>query len=282
MRAARAVIVIPSLFALTIKVIGNEQLATFAAFGGFATLVLAGFGGTRWDKARSHLALAAGGVVLIAIGTAVSSSTPLAAVVTLAVAFVVLFAGILGPNAANGATSALVAYVLSAATPGTPASIPSRVGGWLLASAAGTIAVIATSPSRRPDRLRAAISACASSLADELEALAGGRSDRELQVATVAATDDLRAAFTAAPYRPIGLGVPDQAVGNLVEGLDWCTSLVGDAVAGGGGPAELERPGRRRAAGSRGRFAAPSRAWPPATKRRTWTLRPWRSSGSPP
>ena len=41
LRAIRAVIVVCGLFALTDQVIGNLQMATFAAFGGFATLVLA-------------------------------------------------------------------------------------------------------------------------------------------------------------------------------------------------------------------------------------------------
>ena len=47
MRAVRATIVIPSMFAITSKVIGDPQMALFATFGGFATLVVTGFGGTR-------------------------------------------------------------------------------------------------------------------------------------------------------------------------------------------------------------------------------------------
>src|SRR5215469_11200428 len=58
MRAARATIVMPSLFALTFEVIGNPQMTLFAVFGSFATLVLASFGGTRRDKAIAHLGLA--------------------------------------------------------------------------------------------------------------------------------------------------------------------------------------------------------------------------------
>jgi len=54
MRAVRAAIVVPSLFALTFKVIGDPQMALFATFGGFATLVIANFGGTRKDKFVAH------------------------------------------------------------------------------------------------------------------------------------------------------------------------------------------------------------------------------------
>jgi hypothetical protein len=56
---------------------GNSQMALFAAFGGFATLVFAAFGGTRNDKLIAHVALAIAGVVdggkLSATGAAASS-----------------------------------------------------------------------------------------------------------------------------------------------------------------------------------------------------------------
>ncbi len=112
MRAVRATIVVPGLFALTFKVIGDPQMALFATFGGFATLIFAAFGGTRRDKAIAHLGLAVAGSVALIIGTAVSGITWLAALVTIPVAFAIFFAGVIGPNAASGVTAALLAYVL--------------------------------------------------------------------------------------------------------------------------------------------------------------------------
>src|SRR3954447_26453355 len=100
LRAARTMLVVPGLFALTYQVIGDLQMATFAAFGGFATLVMAAFGGTRRDKLIAHLGLAVAGSALLIIGTAVNDNTALAACTTLVVAFLVLFAGVSGPNAA--------------------------------------------------------------------------------------------------------------------------------------------------------------------------------------
>src|SRR6266700_8404599 len=44
LRTLRAVLVVPSLFALTYEGFGNLQMALFAAFGGFAHLVFAAFG----------------------------------------------------------------------------------------------------------------------------------------------------------------------------------------------------------------------------------------------
>ena len=144
------------MFAFALEVLGNIQMATFAAFGGFATLVLVSFGGSRRDKLAAHVALAVAGSVLLTIGTAVTSSTALAAIVTLPVAFVVFFAGVAGPNAAAAVNGALLAYVLPAASPGTLSMVPDRLAGWWLASVAGTAAVLVLSPSTRGDRLRAA------------------------------------------------------------------------------------------------------------------------------
>ena len=61
---------------------------------------------------------------------AVSSSTLLAAIVTVPVAFTVFFAGVIGPNAASGAIAALLPYVLPAASPGTVSMVPDRLAGW--------------------------------------------------------------------------------------------------------------------------------------------------------
>src|ERR1700741_1770624 len=91
MRAVRATVVVPSLFAVTFKVIGDRQAALFATFGGFATLVIAGFSGSRRDKLAAHLGLAVSGSLALIIGTLVSGTTWLAAVVTIPVMFAIFF-----------------------------------------------------------------------------------------------------------------------------------------------------------------------------------------------
>jgi uncharacterized membrane protein YccC len=230
LRAIRATVVVAGLFAFTDKVIGNLQMATFAAFGGFATLVLASFSGTRRDKLLAHTALALAGSVLLTIGTAISSSTAIAAIVTVPVTFVVFFAGIAGPNAASGVTGALLAYVLPAASPGTTAMIPDRLAGWWLASVAGTAAVLLLSPRARADPLRAAAAKLAVAIADELDAALRGAPAEPGLAASIAAKQELVTRFTATPYRPVGLNAPDQALANAVELLEWCTALLADCI----------------------------------------------------
>jgi uncharacterized membrane protein YccC len=232
-RALRATVVVPGLFAITDVVIGNLQMATFAAFGGFATLVLASFSGSRHSKLVAHLGLGVVGSILLVIGTAVTSNTALAVIVTLPVVFCVLYAGITGPNAASGATAALLAYVLPAASPGAIAMIPSRLAGWWLATAAGTLAVLLLSPPVTGDRVRLAAADCASALSNELDAALSGRVGADRAEASMNAKRALMAAFASTPYRPTGLAQTEQAVDNLVESLEWSTTLVHDMVAEG-------------------------------------------------
>ena len=231
MRGVRAMVVASGLFALTHAVFGNPQMATFAVFGSFATLVLASFAGTWRDKLLAHLALALAGSVLLTIGTIVSSSTVLAAIVTVPVTFAVFFAGITGPNAASGALGALLAYVLPAASFSTVAMIPDRLIGWWLASVCGTAAVLLFSPrTSGGNQLSAAASKLANTLADELDAALRGEPAGEYLPSAMAAKEELLARFTAAPYRPTGLATTDQALANGIELLEWCTSLIADAV----------------------------------------------------
>jgi uncharacterized membrane protein YccC len=226
----RATVVVPSLFALTDKVVGDPQMALFATFGGFATLVIAGFGGTRKDKLIAHTGLAVTGSLALIIGTLVSGTTWLAVVVTVPVAFAIFFAGIAGPNAASGSTAAMFAYVLPVVSAGDASTIPSRLAGWWLASAAGTIAVLLLSPRPPGDRLRAAIADLAAELASRLSAAADGVITDPQSMH--AAKERLRTAFLAAPYRPSGLATADQALSSLVQLLQWGASQVSDAFDG--------------------------------------------------
>ena len=230
LRALRATLVVPGLFAFADQVIGNVQMATYAAFGGFATLVMASFSGTRRDKAAAHLGLALTGSVLVVIGILVSSSALLASLVTLPVAFMILFAGVIGPNVASGAMAALLAFMLPAVSAGTGAMIPERLAGWWMASVAATAAVLLLPDRPASGRLHAAGIALADGLADELDAAEAGPPDSGLRDTSLTRNRALRAAFAATPYRPTGLAAADQALANLVESLEWCCSLVGDVV----------------------------------------------------
>jgi uncharacterized membrane protein YccC len=243
-RAARATIVMPCLFALTFEVIGNAQMTLFAVFGSFATLVLASFGGTRRDKAMAHLGLALVGSAALIIGTLVSGIAWLATLVTIPVAFAIFFAGVAGSNAASGVTAALLLYVLPVAGLAEPGTIPSRLAGWWLASIVGTAAVLLTSPRSPGDKLRATTAGAATTLARHISAALNGTATPADREASLAARHQLKMTFTAGPYRPTGLAAPDQALANVVELLEWCAELITDTLDGHvdlarAGPADL-------------------------------------------
>jgi uncharacterized membrane protein YccC len=238
MRTIRAVVVIPSLFAVCYEGFGNLQLALFAAFGGFASLIMASFGGSPRDKAVAHLGLAVTGSIALIIGTAVSGIAWLAALVTIPVAFGIFFAGVAGPNASSGVTAALLAYVLPVASTSTDGMIPARLAGWWLACVVSTAAVLLFSPPSPGDRLRAAAAGSARALAAYLEASVHGRATAADLAACQAAKHELLSAFASTPYRPTGLATADQGLASVVQLLEWCAVLVADAADG---HANLER-----------------------------------------
>src|ERR1700722_16940067 len=71
-RATRAAIVMPAMFALGDKVIGNPQRATFAAIASFATPLLGSFGGPMPKRVQAQAALAVTGGVLVCLDTLAS------------------------------------------------------------------------------------------------------------------------------------------------------------------------------------------------------------------
>ena len=102
-RAGRAAVVMPAMFALGERVIGNPTLATFAAFGSFAMLLLVDFSGTMADRLRAQAGLALAGAVFVGVGTVCSRSPWLAAAGMVVVAFGVLFAGVVSSVLAGAA-----------------------------------------------------------------------------------------------------------------------------------------------------------------------------------
>jgi len=230
MRAARATLVIPGLFAIATKVIHDQQMALFVVFGGFATLVVAGFGGSRRDKLSAHAQLAIVGSIAIIIGTLVSGTPWLAAVVTIPVTFTIFFAGVLGPAPATGTTAALFAYVLPVVSMGGVSTVGSRLEGWWMASVAGTLAVLLLSPRDSGDRVKATTAALASAIAGCLRAASRGEVADTADLK--AATDRMRAVFTSAPYRPTGLAPSDQALASVVQLLEQGGTEISDAFDG--------------------------------------------------
>ena len=132
-RSLRAAVVVPVNFAIGSQLIGNAQVATFAAFGSFAMLIFVNFPGGRVARTGSYLVLAAAGVVLISVGTLVATPDWLAVSAMAVVAFGVLFAGVVSSTLNAGTQAALLAFILAVMLPGVRGDLPERLAGWGLA-----------------------------------------------------------------------------------------------------------------------------------------------------
>jgi uncharacterized membrane protein YccC len=237
-RAARTALVMPAVFALANQVIGRPVVATFAAFGSFAMLLLVDFPGPLRDRLRAQAALAVACGVLIALATLVSQTTWAAALTMAVVAFAIMFAGVVSSVLAGATTTLLLAFILPVSLPGPASSIPERLAGWGLAATASLVAIAVLWPAPARDPVRsAAIAACRGlgrRLRAEVARVRGhdGTEDEHDQAiaAADASVEALQSTFFATPYRPTGLSTAARAVVRLVDELRWLNAIVAESA----------------------------------------------------
>lgn len=222
-RAARAAVLMPTLLAAALFGAHNVQLTTFVGFGTFALVVLANFGGPSSSRTGAYVITALVGAVLIVAGTLAGPVPWLAALTMLVVAFGVQFAGVFGGYIAASQMALLLAFVLAASVPAPPPAIPARVEGWLLASAAATVAALLLWPLHERLPLREQAAAACHSLAELIETRrygAGGDEIRHREQAARDAVLTVRAEYAATQLRPAGPTRRDRAFAELVVELD--------------------------------------------------------------
>jgi uncharacterized membrane protein YccC len=226
----------PAAFALGGPVLGNPVLATFAALGSFAMLLLVDFGGSIRNRLQCQAALAVACMVLITLGTLASRTTWLAAVAIAVLSFGVLFAGVVSSVLASATTSLLLPLIIAVSLHGPASSIPDRLEGWGIASLFSLVAISLLWPAPAHDPVRSsAIAACralAARLRVEIDfVLAGRPADdetkyREALAASDAAVEAVQTGFFATPYRPTGLSTSARALVRLVDELRWLNTIV--------------------------------------------------------
>jgi uncharacterized membrane protein YccC len=230
--AARAAIVMPAVFGFAHGVIGDQDTTLFAAFGSFAILVLADFGGPWRTRLVAYLSLAVAGAFLITLGT-LCSETPWLAVIGMAVVgFVILFSGAINGYFAAAGFAALLLFIIPVAFPGPAAVIPERLEGWALAAGVGICARMLVWPTRPPDTLRATAARACGALADLVDSESSG--DRaavgDKAQAASAAVAEVRRTFVSTPYRPTGPSGPTESLAFLVDALEWLRSVASPAT----------------------------------------------------
>jgi uncharacterized membrane protein YccC len=235
-RATRTAIIMPAMFALGDKVIGNPQVATFAAFGSFAMLLLVDFGGPMVERLQAQAALAVTGGVFVCVATLASQTAWLAAVAMAVVGFGVIFAGVVSSVLAGATTALLLSFILPVSLAAPASAVPDRLAGWGMAGGAALVATALLWPAPARDRLRGAAAAACRALAARLRAgaayLLSGMGeqfalDRDQAAAQAdQAVEALRSAFLATPYRPTGLSTPARTTVRLVDELIWLNGIV--------------------------------------------------------
>ncbi len=226
--AVRAAIVMPAVFAFADKVIGNPQVATFAAFGSFAMLVLVEFSGPTSSRLIAYTSLACAGAANIAIGTLCSRNTWLATGAMAVIGFVILFSGAINGYFAAAGTAALLTFILAVMVAAPVSALPDRLAGWALAAAVGTAAQLLIWPLRVQAPLRSEAARAAAALAG----LAATELERDMQTiadrvrAAGGALRELRGRFLATPHRLSGPTGRQAALSSLVDELDWVFSLL--------------------------------------------------------
>lgn len=210
-------------------VLGNAQLTLFASFGGIAMLLFADFPGTRGARLGAYVGLYAAGLLLIALGTAMSHVAWVAVVGMAVVGFLILFSGVLSAALAGASRAALLAFILPVMVPVPLAEIPARWAGWTLATALAVPMAVFLWPPRDHQRLRTAAAAACGALADQLAAWsahAGPEVLRRTHEAAKAATVALRTQFRRSNVRPVGLTAGSRQLMRLPDRLEWLHTVV--------------------------------------------------------
>jgi uncharacterized membrane protein YccC len=230
-RSIRAAVVMPSLFAVTHFAFSNSQVSLFAAFGAFALMLLVEFTGKPRTRLECYIGLWVVGSVFTVIGTIVSTDKVAAVVVMAVVGFLVLFTGIVAPQAATASTAALLTFVLPVAVAQPASAVGWRMIGWSLAGVCCIASCLLVWPPPWHDNLRGRLSAAVSAVARLAEARAEGRNDAAAHAGVRDALAQLRDQFAATPYPPVGAASAAVALSKLVGRVEWVagnTAMIGD------------------------------------------------------
>ena len=226
----------PTMFALGDKVIADPVIATFAAFGSFAMLLLVDFRGSMPERLLDQAGLGVACAVLIALATLASRTTWLAVAGMAVIGFAVLFSGVVSSTLVGATTALLLAFILPVSLPAAPSAIPARVAGWGLAAAASLLAISLLWPAPTRNPVRTAAAAACRALARRLRAdveyvrnmdtPGAEEAHRQAIAEAEGAIQALQSAFFATPYRPTALTTEARAAIRLVDELRWLEAIV--------------------------------------------------------
>ena len=132
-RAGRAAIVAPSLFALALLVIKQPEVAGFAVFGIFVQLVMTSYDSSARARSGESAMLCLLGAMAIGLATLASADLWLAAGGALIAGFLSECPWLTRGRLVRDGTALLLAFMLGVAAPASVSVAYPRLAGWLLA-----------------------------------------------------------------------------------------------------------------------------------------------------
>ena len=220
--------VIPLAFAFADLLLRAPQSLVFVMFGCFSLLVISDFGGFRRPRALAYLTSTLVGGALVALGTLVSTSTWLPAVVMFVVAFAISFSRIFGGYVAAANLGMLLAFVIAVTIPAPPDAIPARVGGWAMAGLVSTAAAVALWPRFERVMTNKLASKALLAVADLVQGMhADGADFLRLEEGARVAVQEARQAYAVMGKRPIAPARRDRAFIQMLIELERILDIIG-------------------------------------------------------
>ena len=223
-RAIRVTLVLTAMMAFGEYVVDDPALSLFGAFGAFALLGFADFGGSLADRTRAYLVLVAVGSVMVALGTLVSEQVVAAALCMAVVSFLVAMTSVFGGDFVAGAPAARLVFVVAVMVPGPPSEIGSRELGWLLGGAISIVVASLLWPVHERRDIRLAAAEVAEALAQLLRRDPAPGADEFVVIQE--RFDSLRERYGRTALRPAGPTRRDQALVRLIDELQGATAVA--------------------------------------------------------
>jgi len=230
-KAARAILLAPTVFVFFHQGLGNPTAASFAFFSAFVALVFADLGGPMKPRALAYAATIIIGDAAIVIASLLSGTVVWAALAMFAIMFLVSFAAIYGGYASAFVAPVALAYSFAVFIPPSAAGIGDRLLGWSVGGAVALIGAIVLWPVDRRVVLRELLAGIIAQLSDALIQLGAGNRERalgNLQQATDALAG-LRDRM-ATPLRPAGVASRNLGLLHLVENVGHAADLTTEVV----------------------------------------------------
>ena len=237
-RAARTTVAVVVALLLALWLIPGTPGVVMAAFGVFALVATADFGGSVRRRVDAFVGCGLAGVSLVVIGAAISGSVVAIIVVTFLVTATLSYLAVLRGTVASAVPAVTIVYIVAVMVTGSLDNVGVMLAGLAIALSVGVVATLLVFPRRSLRPITHACAAALRALADlQARRAAGEPPDRE---ALRSAREGIRAAYLGNPFRSTGLHRSDRALLVLVGQLQ--TLLTGILRADSDDSVSMELP----------------------------------------